>query len=189
MVTTTREKNKQPSAVVNEELQRMRQQGRPPEGPKRPAGNAALGIVEIVLGAAIVIASFVAGPVFSLFLGAVLVLSGILEVINGSQQRAVPHIVVGILGALAGVYILANPLVTFSFISRAVGLYLVVSGAVSFFRARRAAASVAGAVIEVVIGLLALFSGINIGFLAGLYLVIRGIYTYNSRGRYTGTAA
>ncbi|MHB9155580.1 MAG: HdeD family acid-resistance protein [Endomicrobiales bacterium] len=179
MVSTTREK--EAPGITDEELRRRKAAAQRPHEPKRSITNAALGIVEIAAGIASIIFSFVAGAIVSLFLGAVVLLAGILETINGAVQRSAGHVIVGVLGAIAGIYILANPLTTLAFLSLVIGGYLVVSGALGAYRARKYGGSAAGGLVEIVIGLVVLFSGFSIGFMVGLYLIIRGIMTYNQK--------
>jgi uncharacterized membrane protein HdeD (DUF308 family) len=187
MVSTTKEKNT--SSVVEEELRRARASGQKPAPQKRPLSNMALGIIEIAAGIASMIFSFVAGALVTVFLGAIVLLSGILEVINGAVQRSTGHLIIGILGAIAGIYILANPLVSMGIVSVLVGAYLIISGIISAYRARSNGASMTGGIIEALLGVLVLFSAFTVGFLVGLYLIIRGILTYRSGSHLKGAGA
>jgi uncharacterized membrane protein HdeD (DUF308 family) len=179
MAGTTRQKD--PATIVNEELRRIKVQNRQPGPPARPPWRRLLGIVEIAAGVTVIAFSFAAGIMLSLLLGAAVLAGGILEVAAGLLQRSVGHIVIGALGAVAGILILANPLASLAVVSLAVGLYLAISGAMSAYRGRGSAGGATGGIIEMLLGLIVLFGGSGVGFLAGIYLIVRGIMTYKTR--------
>lgn len=152
------------------------------------AVRGGVGVLAIVLGAAILVRPTTSLGLLALLIGAGLVVNGILEIVARGDDEARPrwHRLLGVLWILAGVFVLAWPGLTVRVLVLVVAIGLIVGGVlrvVSMFRRpqtldARIAAGLLGAA-EVVFGVLALawpdITGLIVAVVFGARLLIAGV--------------
>lgn len=153
----------------------------PQQRPPNPSSwDKTAGIVEILAGFLVFVFSLVSGAAFPILLGAVIAVSGILQLVQGGTTRSTGRTVAGALGLIAGIYLMASPLVAVAVARAIVGAYLVISGILRLTMDRKAPARFSRGIIDIVLGLFIATGVFSIGFVLGLYLVIRGVRDYRA---------
>ena len=142
----------------------------------------ALGIIEIVIGILAIIFSSIAGYLVILFLGAAIIVSGLLELFGSISQNNIGRTALGIIGILAGIILLLNPILGVNFISILIGIYLIAVGIARLFGTQRPLWARIGGAIGIILGIIILatfpnFIAALVGIFIGVSIIIDGVIT------------
>jgi uncharacterized membrane protein HdeD (DUF308 family) len=184
MMTTQQQQSKTTKTLVEEELRRV--------NANRFAGAArnisitiqALGIMEIIFGAAAIFSPAFGSAYFAVLLGGAVLVSGVINIVASLLYSSGARLVQGLIAAIAGVLMIAHPLFGLAFLTALIGVYLIGTGITRFFEPNRTPLSIVNGIVGIVFGIVILLSFSNANpvlgaLLVGINLIVNGIYTAN----------